>query len=870
MERVGELLLLEKARLLLAAALVCCIALQAVPALAASWGTYNLIINKTIYGDGQNGALRTSWYGSNAGRVVLKASDDVMATMPDASLVTGSTFTIAFMRSGTYSSSLDAPVNIYKITKAWDTATVKWTVPWATGGGDFSGVGTGSQSVVYPAEATVYTFSPGAGYNFPYGVLFKSDNESSLSYRKAWYPSGPYPTLTVNYTPPAGTANGNIWTWAYLGHYAQGATADHVTRINTDHVAGTYGGVPVDETTIAPNIANGSTGTAYGNSYGTAQWKNGTGAADVVDLLGANFYNAATKENGTTYAAVYMYYTGTTTSQAYIGWGSDDDCKIYINGVLRGSFLGDGRGASQDNNFSGPFTLTNGTWYRVLLKVENGNGGYGLQLRFASANRKPLSGCTFYYKDGTAPSTPTSLACTGVSNGVWQNTDSTPTFTWTSGTDSQGSGEGVSTVRGQKYYFGTSSSAAPDTFMNGTSTTLGAVADGTYYFKVETIDYALNGSADATFTFRYDGTKPINPSASCTCNGGAVSSGTWTNLSTPTFTLSGASDATSGLKTPGANARYKYYFGTDSGGAPDTGTDSTDISPTVPGDGTYYLRVQTQDNAGNWSEPATVFEYKYDTTEPTASFTAKQDDADVKTGGELNDDPVTVQGEVVISVEADDLTAGLRDLNPVSVTIGEDPVTVTQSDGAFVGNYVIDENTQNGAHVITITATDKAGNAKTSTDWIYVNKNQISGTVTIQGLDAASRTSSITRDLTFRVNGGTPFTLPVTFPAGSGAVTYRLTRLSGHVTTLTVKSAWTLRRKFTGLSMVNGQLKSMDFELRAGDLNDSNSININDYAILKAHYFTSDPATDINGDGTVNTADYELMKLNWFGVGDPE
>ncbi len=501
---------------------------------------------------------------------------------------------------------------MYRIGQTW-TSAATWTSPWGAGG-NYSSVGTAQQTCINPTPGTVYTFSPGAGYNFPYGVLFRGATESSITYRKTFY-NNPYPTLAVNYTPPAGTANGNIRSWAYLGHYAQGATADHVTRINTDHVSGTYGGVPVDETNIAPNAADGSAGYAYGNSYGTYKWKQGTGSADVVNLLESGFYNSTTKDNGTTYAAVYMYYTGTTSSTTYIGWGSDDDCKVYINGVLRGSFLGDGRGASADNDFDGPFTLTQNTWYRILLKVENGGGGYGLHLRFANANRTARSGCTFYTEDATAPSTPTSLACSGVTSGVWQNSVTSPTFTWTSGTDSQGSGEGVSGVRGQKYYFGTNSGGTPGAFQTGTTYAPGAQSDGTYYFKVDTIDYALNESSVNTFTFRYDGTDPVNPSA--TCDRGVVND-TWQNTnSAPTFTLSGASDATSGLKTTGSNARYRYYFGTDSNGTPATGTDSTDISPAVSGDGTYYLRVQTQDNAGNWSNPTTVFVFKYDGTAPT-------------------------------------------------------------------------------------------------------------------------------------------------------------------------------------------------------------------------------------------------------------
>ena len=127
----------------------------------------------------------------------------------------------------------------------------------------------------------------------------------------------------------------------------------------------------------------------------------------------------------------------------------------------------------------------------------------------------------------------------------------------------------------------------------------------------------LNGGQgwSAGTGFKVDATKPTNPGASCS---DGKASEEWRNGNAPTFTLSGAEDTASGLKALGSSQRYRYYFGTISDGAPVTGTDSTDISPAVTADGTYYLRVQTQDNAGNWSDPVTVYTYRYDGTAPAA------------------------------------------------------------------------------------------------------------------------------------------------------------------------------------------------------------------------------------------------------------
>ncbi len=475
---------------------------------AATWGPYNLTTSRCIYYPASNSvSLRTGWYtttaGTGAARDVLKAADGYMATMPEASMVSGSTFTVAFTASGTYSTTLDNPLNIYRIGQTWDTSAV-WNSPWSAGG-NYSSVGTSSQSVVYPTNSPLYTFSVGAGYNFPYGVLMKGDIESSISYRKAWLASGPYPTLSVSYTTPTPT----IRSWAYLGWYEQGVTTNRQLRIDTDQVTGTYGGVPVTEANIAPAAG----GNSYGNSYGLRQWQQGAYTNDLVNLNSSYFYNAV-HENSVTYCCVYVYNSkGASITGAYLGIGSDDGCKVWWNGTVVGSDV-TGRGVSADADFWGPVTINAG-WNRLMVKVENGGTGHGVYARFANANRTALtdkSYLSYYTTDSTAPSVPSALAVAGVTSGVWQKAVAAPTFAWTSGTDAQGSGEGVSGVRGQKYYFGADPDGSPNAFQTGVSYAPGAQASGTYYFKVDTVDYALNESGAAAFTFRYDNTPPTGVS----------------------------------------------------------------------------------------------------------------------------------------------------------------------------------------------------------------------------------------------------------------------------------------------------------------------------------------------------------------------
>ena len=585
----------------------------------AAWGPYNLTQARSIYYPANQAVpLRTGWYtttaGTGAARTILKAADAAMATMPAAAMVSGSTFTVAYATAGTYSSLVDNPLNIYRIGQSWDAGTAVWNAPWADGG-NYSSVGTSPQSVVYPADGTLYTFSPGANYNFPYGVLMKGEVESSISYRKAWKNSDPYPTLTVRYTTPPGTSNAVIRSWAYLGWYEQGAVGDRQLRIDTDQVAGSYGGVSVVESELAAAVG----GVAYGNSYGVRQWAQGTFTNDLVNLNAAPFYNAV-HENAVTYCQVYVKNSkGSDIAGAYLGIGSDDGCKVWWNGGVVGSDVV-GRAVSADADFWGPITISNG-WNRLLIKVENGGTGHGVYARFANADRTALTDrahLSFYTTDSTAPSQPGSLGVAGVTSGVWQNSVSAPVFSWTSGVESQGSGEGVSGVRGQKYYYGLDPNGVPGVFQAGTSYAPGAQGDGAYYFKVQTVDGALNQSGPATFAFWYDGTAP-GPVTGLGASSPGSSDTDWYNSSGDlTWQWTAAVDVTSGLDG--------YAIVQDQAGSTEPAALKThgagQVNYTLTGpqpSGEYWLHIRSVDTAGNWQLAANTAHrrIRIDSSSPT-------------------------------------------------------------------------------------------------------------------------------------------------------------------------------------------------------------------------------------------------------------
>ncbi|NLN75964.1 MAG: hypothetical protein GX139_06600 [Armatimonadetes bacterium] len=503
----------------------------------ATWGPYSLTQGGTIYYPSYfNSTYTTGWYttteGTGAARTVLKATDAQMATMPAQNLVNGAKFTVQYQVSGTYSPSANNPLNIYRVTRDWTNGSILWNAPWASAGGDYASVGTASQPVTALADGTVFTFNvSGTNGWFPYGVLMKGDNESGITYRKKWITNSG--TLSVNYVPPTPT----IRTWAYLGHYAQGTTNDHALRVNTDHVSGTYGEIPITEANIAPCASNGASGPSYGNSYGAFKWKKGTSENDVCSLLQPSFYNASAVDNGTTYAATYVYNSGAQVTNAYLFIGSDDGVKVYLNGALVGSYTA-GRGCVADNDMYGPVTIKSG-WNRLLVKVENGGGAYGLYARFGYINRSAVPNLTAYAVDGTAPTNPT--ACTeagGAVNNTPQSAVIAPSFNWSGAADPQGAGEGVSGIRGYRVYFGNDPEGAPFDFQTGATFAPGAKPAGTYYLRVSTVDMALNESEPQTL-FTFVRQEPHVDSYGIT-NKAAVDALTATAAATTKFTVWGA------------------------------------------------------------------------------------------------------------------------------------------------------------------------------------------------------------------------------------------------------------------------------------------------------------------------------------------
>jgi hypothetical protein len=295
----------------------------------------------------------------------------------------------------------------------------------------------------------------------------------------------------------------------------------------------------------------------------------------------------------------------------------------------------------------------------------------------------------------------------------------------------------------------------------------------------------------------------------------------------PKITIAGGG-VTDGLMTKSSNLVWTYSWNVPAGN-----------------DGTATVSISAFDMAGNPNVSATgKTAYTIDNIAPTATLSVTQFGLPIGTA---------IQGAVDIAVTAINGTGTTGSVKSVTVT-GPPTLPVTGTYSVTIGS-----STPNGLYTVTAIVTDQAGNETTKTATFTVNKNEISGTVAMDFVGTG------TRVVTFVLNGTTTMTADV----DSGGA-YKLTNVPDDITAVSAKTAWTLRRKIT-VSATNGQITANFMgaaKLLAGDINGTNSININDYSLLKAKWYTTDLAADVNGDGVVQGEDYILMKSSWFKLGD--
>jgi hypothetical protein len=224
---------------------------------------------------------------------------------------------------------------------------------------------------------------------------------------------------------------------------------------------------------------------------------------------------------------------------------------------------------------------------------------------------------------------------------------------------------------------------------------------------------------------------------------------------------------------------------------------------------------------GTWK--ASSFEYKWDTSATTSWDTA----GTTWSTGTLAQTP-TATGDYYLHVRAVNGDGVPNNTNVVDY-------------GPFTVSYV------------TLSGTVNFGTYSTSTSLAFTR------TVKFVVKDAAGNTlATFQPSLSFTNNGTTQ----------TASASYSLSGLPAEARSVSAKTAWHLRKK-AGFTP-SGVSATADLVLLGGDLNGSNSINIEDYVKLKTQWNSTNAAADINGDGAVGTVDYSIMKSNWFAKGDAE
>jgi FG-GAP repeat len=240
--------------------------------------------------------------------------------------------------------------------------------------------------------------------------------------------------------------------------------------------------------------------------------------------------------------------------------------------------------------------------YQLRLRSRDRAGNY--------ANWSPLL-YTLQY-DSTAPQNPASATeTTGVQHDTWQNQVGTPSLVWSEASDGDGSG-----VKEYDVYWGADSNGQSvlQTVKTPSYTSGQVASPGSRYLRVRTRDNVGNTTHWATlFAFRYDNTPPTNPTGVAETNGvyNDIEQGA---INDPAFTWWGADDGVgSGV------AGYDVYWGPLEAGSTISATPEEptfDPGP-VASPNTSYLRVRTHDSAGNVSDWATIFVFKYDENTPS-------------------------------------------------------------------------------------------------------------------------------------------------------------------------------------------------------------------------------------------------------------
>ena len=490
---------------------------------------------------------------------------------------------------------------------------------------------------------TVWTttagYNPGAisSGNTYYLRVKTKDNAGNVSSAKTLFAlkyDGTAPTNPTSVNPGC-TAENNVWGVCSNANFTWSGAADAHSGVSGYYYywgTSSTGNPTVWTTTAGYNPGAISSGNTY---YLRVKTKDNAGNVSSAKTLFALKYDGSAPTNPT---SVNPGCTATDNvwgvcSDPSFTWSGASDAESGVKGYYYywGALsVGDPTTWTTAVGYDPPTVSTDGVYY-LRVKTEDNVG-----------NISPATTLFTLKHDGTVPANPTSVdpGCDATDNvwGPYSNAD----FSWSGASDAQ---SGVS-----GYYFdrGESDSGVPVHWTTGTTYNPAAIPSGsTFHFRIKTVDIAGNTTLPETlFTLKNDQTAPSNPTSISPGAGCSANDGVWQNVcSDANFTWNGATDVHSGVKG------YYYYWGPSSTGNPTTYiSDEGYDPPALTSDETYYLRVKTEDEAGNLNASDTLFTFKYDSTAPTGTVLI---DADAT---------YATSTDVTLSIVGDDVLSGVVDM----------------------------------------------------------------------------------------------------------------------------------------------------------------------------------------------------------------
>ncbi|MHB9131925.1 MAG: TIGR03790 family protein [Armatimonadota bacterium] len=163
---------------------------------------------------------------------------------------------------------------------------------------------------------------------------------------------------------PAPVTDGRLRHWLVLGSFPDPNYAGLETS-------------QIQENTVLPS---------HEEMKGSPTWQSLLSSSDYVNLAGR--FSQST--DVVAYAHVYLYTEKDTPCSMV--FGSDDGVRVWLNGDLQYSLRV--RRAADPNQANIPITLKAG-WNRLLVKVDQAQGGWGFYMRLQGRDGKPLTGLTY-------------------------------------------------------------------------------------------------------------------------------------------------------------------------------------------------------------------------------------------------------------------------------------------------------------------------------------------------------------------------------------------------------------------------------------------------------------------------------------------